>query len=121
MSSRVAWEPCKPMDIKEKLEKDPLFDVAILQHGFAAFMRDYDVIVEASGEVMPGRYRYRFTHCPVANVTTTVKDEVWRESWDDSFVDYNNWLAADEPPGFVWGVCWSMAYPGLTYQDQSVL
>jgi hypothetical protein len=35
------------------------------------------------------------------------------------FIDHAQWVAAGEPAGFLWGVCWSNAYPGLTYVDES--
>jgi hypothetical protein len=69
---------------------DPIFDSAVMSHGFAPFMRDYDVIVEVpaarphgSGSYIEGRYRYRFTHCVEAAVKTAVPPEIWRESWRD--------------------------------------
>jgi hypothetical protein len=33
--------------------------------------------------------------------------------------DYAAWETAGEPEAFVWGVQWSMAYPGLTYDEES--
>jgi len=54
----------------------PLFDSAIVPHGFAPHMRDYDVIVEVplrsqtARAAIAGRYRYRFTHCVEAHVET---------------------------------------------------
>jgi hypothetical protein len=109
-----------PIKIKETLEQRPIFDVAILGHGFTPYMRDYDVVVEAGG-IGAGRYLYRFTHCPEAKVVTTVRDESWLESWDDLFTNYKHWEDAGEPEGFVWGTCWSMAYPGLELHEDSEL
>jgi hypothetical protein len=48
-----------------------------------------------------------------------VSDAGWKKAWADVFVDYAEWEAAGEPEGFVWGVGWSTAYPGLTYIDES--
>jgi hypothetical protein len=109
------------MTIKEKLAEYPLIDVAVLHHGFAPFMRDYDVIAEIDDAIGTGSgiYRYRFTHCTEAHVTTLVSDDTWRQSWDDLFTDYERWTESDSPDGFVWGVCWSMANPGLTYHGDS--
>ncbi len=99
--------------------KDPLFDSAIVRHGFAPYMRDYDVIVEVpaakpdgSGSYIEGQYRYRFTHCVEAHVVTTVKPETWKVSWGDDFIDYAAWEEAECPEGYVWGVEFSDAYPG---------
>ena len=115
-------------DIRKILEGWPLFDNAIVEHHFTPYLRDYDVVVDASaaapdgtGSYIEGRYRYRFTHCVVAHVTTDVDDEVWRKSWEDVFTDYEAWEEAGEPEGFVWGVCYSAAYPGLEYIGNSLL
>jgi len=35
------------MMVKERIEENPLLDVAVLTHGFAPYMRDYDVLIEA--------------------------------------------------------------------------
>lgn len=111
------------MDIKAKLDEYPLCDVAVLEHRFARYMRDYVLFVEQNvwtGKPK-GRYRIVFTHCVVANVRTTVSDEIWKQSWEDVFADYERWKAEGEPEGFVWGVCWSNAYPGLEYASDSAL
>ena len=79
--------------------EDPLFDSAIVQHGFTAYMRDYDVIVEVpaaapgrpGGTYIEGRYRYRFTHCVEALVETAVRPDVWQLSWTDEFIDRARW------------------------------
>ena len=91
-------------------------------------MRDYDIVIEVpaanphgGGSYVEGRYRYRFTHCPEARVTTAVRDDVWQESCGDDFIDFDAWRRVGEPPGFVWGVCWAVAYPGLSYVAGSVL
>lgn len=101
---------------------EALFDLPILEHGFASYMRDYRIVSEIGGKSEHrGRYLHTFTHCPVVNLTMTVRDDVWRESWDDHFTDYQRWTDAGEPDGYVWGVNWSMAYPGPTYVDDSAL
>jgi hypothetical protein len=100
---------------------DPLFDSAVVRHGFTPYMRDYDVIVEVpaakpdgSGSYIEGQYRYRFTHCVEAHVETTVKPDAWRFSWTDEFTNYSAWERAGSPGGFVWGVEFSDAYPGAS-------
>lgn len=113
------------MTMKEKLaEYGGFLDVGILSHGFASHMRDYDIVFEAlwgkkEWADAKGTYRLRFSHCPEATTTTAVSDASWRKAWSDVFIDYSDWLAAGEPEGFVWGVCWSMAHPGLSYIDDS--
>jgi hypothetical protein len=90
-------------------------------------MRDYDLAIDVPAAVSGGRspyiegcYRYRFTHCVVANVTTMVSDSIWKRSWDERFIDYSVWQAAGSPDGYVWGVCWAVAYPGLRYVETSL-
>jgi hypothetical protein len=68
-----------------------------------------------------GHYLFTFSHCPIANVRSTVRDEFWKQSWDDVFTDFERWKQEGEPEGFVWGACWSMAYPGLEYVSPSKL
>jgi len=91
-------------------------------------MRDYDVIIErpalrpdGQGTWIEGKYRFRFTHCVLAEIMTNVQDDSWKCSWEDIFIDYENWEAAGQPDGYVWGTCWSLAYPGATYIPDSSL
>jgi len=48
-------------------------------------------------------------------------DEVWPKSWTDEFIDYNKWVEAGEPDGYVWGTNWSLAYPGLEIIEESII
>jgi hypothetical protein len=110
--------------VQEKLDQYPIFDHALVQHGFTSYMRDYDVITEFSApygweSYVAGSYRYRFTHCVVAEVTTTVSAEVWRESWTDEYINYQRWEDAGRPEGYVWGVEYAFTYPGLSYVADS--
>lgn len=102
----------------QKLEEFPIFDVAILTHGFAPHGRDYVVVTETNwrGD-LAGQYEYRFSHVVVQELETRVRDEVWRRSWDEVFIDYAAWERAGNPDGYVWGTCWSLAYPGQTASD----
>jgi hypothetical protein len=111
--------------VQEKLDQYPIFDDALVGHGFTSYMRDYDVITEFSaayntaygGVSYPaGSYRYRFTHCVVAEVTTTVSAEVWRVSWTDEYTNSQRWEDAGAPEGYLWGVEYALAYPGLIYE-----
>ena len=107
-------------DIRERLEL--LFDLPILKHGIAPYQRDYVIEAELGGQSeLRGHYVFTFTHCVVANLSTAVRDDSWRSSWDDVFVDYALWEKAGAPEGFVWGTNWSMAYPGPTYVENSPL
>jgi hypothetical protein len=120
---------------RERIDGDELhFDSAIVAHGYAPHLRDYDVVVDVPAALPPGvpigdtvgsyimgRYRYRFTHCPESHVTTSVDDDIWRMSWDDVLIDWDEWEAADNPEGFVWGKKFADAYPGLSYVTDSPL
>jgi len=98
-----------------KAIQEPLFDSSIVRHGFAPFLRDYDVVAK----IKKHQFLYRFSHCTSATVTTAVADWIWQESWSDIFTDYSAWQRAGAPEGYVWGVCFSLAYPGATYVDNS--
>jgi len=110
------------LSVQEKLEAGPMFDMPIVEYHFTSYMRDYDIFVDVIGaapdghksQVM-GRSRYRFTHCVLAEVTTTVSDEIWMLSWSKDFINNQAYLDAGEPEGYVWGVNWMNAYPGLSY------
>jgi hypothetical protein len=103
-------------EMREALE-NPLCDSAIVRHGFAPFLRDYDVVAEINRH----QFLYRFSHCTSAWVTTAVADWSWQESWDDVYTDYAAWERAGAPNGYVWGVCYSAVYPGATYVENSEL
>lgn len=92
-------------------------------HGFADFMRDYDLYVYATSDrrtgVAPEYLRYRFTHCVRATVSTAVRRDVWPRSVGDEFIDYDRWVGAGEPEGYVWGVNWQGLYPGMRLMPES--
>jgi hypothetical protein len=105
---------------------DPIFDSAMMRHGFTTYMRDYDVVVElpalrpdGDGSYIEARYRYRFTHCVEAIVKTKLRPDLWRQSWSDAFIDFAAWEKAGEPSGLVWGVECAEAYPGVEYVERS--
>ena len=108
-----------PHPVRQLLEWFPDCDFAVLEHGWAPHGRDYELVVEHSGYTRPGRHRFTFTHVVELAFETRVRDDVWPGSWDDVFTDYAAWQAAGEPPGYVWGVNWSMAYPGLEAVEPS--
>ncbi|MBF6570930.1 MAG: hypothetical protein IVW54_18860 [Candidatus Binataceae bacterium] len=97
--------------------QEPFFDSNIIKHGFAPFLRDYDVIAEINER----QFLYRFSHCVWVAASTAVRDDVWRKSWADVYTDYSAWERAGHPEGYVWGVCYSLAYPGATYIENSIL
>ncbi|TNC48119.1 hypothetical protein FHE65_03065 [Mumia zhuanghuii] len=107
-----------PEEIEAAFED--VFDQAIVFHGFADFMRDYDVIVHATSDprtgTSPENLRYRFRHCVRANITTAVPPEVWAASLDDRLTDYESGVDLD---GYVWGVKWQVLYPGIKLEQDS--
>jgi hypothetical protein len=99
-----------------------LFDLPILEHRFARHQRDYLIVAELGGDTAAcGQYLYTFTHCPHARLTTNVTDATWQRSWADELLDYNEANRKGPPDAYVWGVNWSMAYPGPMYVEDSVL
>lgn len=92
---------------------DAIFDCVLVFHGFADFMRDYDLVVYvpsnlASGTV-PRHLRYRFTNCVRASVVSALSRDTWAISLDDGLVEFETGTELD---GFVWGVKWEDLYPG---------
>ena len=96
---------------------DEVLDQAVVFRGFADYMRDYDVDIYATADplkgIEPEHLRYRFTHCVRATATSAVRPDVWSRSLADEFTDYEEWLRAGEPDGYVWGVKWQGLYPGM--------
>lgn len=103
---------------------EDVFDQALLFHGFAEHMRDYDLYVYTTADpstgIRPEHLRYRFSCCVVANVATTVRDDVWPRSLDERLVDYES-ATRDEVDGYVWGVNWQLLYPGMALTPESPL
>lgn len=99
---------------------DDAFDQAILYHGFADYMRDYDVYIYATADprtgIQPEHLRYRFTHCVQANATSALTPTIWRRSLDERLVDYE---LGRELDGYVWGVRWQCLYPGMSLVEDS--
>ena len=97
----------------------PELDFAVLYHGWAQHGRDYLLVIQDVIGADPGTHEIRFTHVVRCDYETRVADDVWIRSWTDEFTDYQQWLAAGEPDGYVWGTNWSNAYPGLTGYGRS--
>ncbi|WP_435826542.1 YxiG-like protein [Amycolatopsis japonica] len=76
--------------------------VALVFHGFADYMRDYDVLVYATADprtgIRPEFLRYRFKHCVRASVTSAVTPETWSRSLDDRLVDFEQGRAGPAVP-----------------------
>jgi len=109
-------------EVKALLEEYRFFDQAVVEHGFLPYNRDYRVVAEISGQRSPGakvevleRYSLLFRGCVEIRYTSNVKTL----DLDDVFIDHDRWERAGQPAGFVWGVNWADAYPGLRYVDAS--
>jgi hypothetical protein len=93
---------------------DDVFDQAVVFHGFADYVRDYDVFIYATADartaIGPQYLRYRFTHCVRATVTTALSAQVWKQSLSDRLIDPEPDAEWD---GYVWGVRWQALYPGM--------
>jgi hypothetical protein len=106
--------------VRELLEREDLFDSALLRHGFVDYMRDYELVVSGrNGPLLTDVHRYLFIGCVEAHCETTVRPTTFAASLPDAFVyagpDYPD---QEEPDGFIWGVRWSCLYPGLTYHAE---
>jgi hypothetical protein len=108
----------EPAEIREAF--DQVFDQALVFHGFADYMRDYDVFVYTTADprtgIAPEHLRYRFKHCVRATVTSALTVEVWQRSMDERLVDFEQ---GRELEGYVWGVRWQNLYPGMTLVSES--
>jgi hypothetical protein len=99
---------------------DDVFDQAIIFHGFADYMRDYDVYIHAAADpgtgIRPDHLRYRFRHCVRATATSALSAEIWKRSLDERLVNYAQGRDLD---GYVWGVKWQALYPGMKLVPES--
>lgn len=92
-----------------------VFDHSLVFHGYADFMRDYDVVVCVTADPRSGIptefLRYRFRHCVRASVTTALPPEVWADSLDDRLTNLETGV---DLAGYVWGVRSQILYPGIS-------
>ena len=105
------------LTVRELLERESFFDAAILRHGFVDYMRDYQLIVSArNGPPYTDVHRYLFVGCVEAVYQSAIAPEHLPRSLPDDLVysgpDYPD---KDDPDGFIWGVRYANAYPGLSY------
>jgi hypothetical protein len=105
--------------VRELLKREDFFDAAILRHGFVDYMRDYEILVGGrDGPPHTDVHRYLFVGCAEAFYETAIEPRAFNTSLRDANVfagpDYPE---EDIPDGFVWGVRYANAYPGLTYVE----
>jgi hypothetical protein len=115
----------EPTTVQQMLDAYDFFDQAIVEHGFTPYNRDYRLVAEIYGtSLTPGNtgselhatYTFTFRGCVEANYRCNV---IHGFSVNDIFIDYDRWIDGGEPDGFVWGVNFADAYPGLRYVDDS--
>ncbi|MFE5140651.1 hypothetical protein ACFRDV_23700 [Streptomyces fagopyri] len=96
------------------------FDHAVVHHGYANYMRDYEVIVYATADpctdITPSHLRYLFRYCVEARCETSVPAETWRVSLDERLIDQETGVDLD---GYVWGVRWHAVYRGAKVLPES--
>jgi len=100
----------KAEDLRKAMKAFDLFDGALLFHSYTRYMRDYELIVENHvGPAERGTYSYLFRYCVESNVSTTLSAMTYRKSLDNRLIVYETGKDLD---GYVWGVHWSLLYPG---------
>lgn len=104
-------------ELQEVMAEFDVFDNALLSHGYKTYMRDYELLIEVHvGPAEQGTYSYLFRYCVEAHIHTAVTEESYRNSLDDRLIEYESGKDLD---GYVWGVNWSVLYPGWTLHEQS--
>ena len=107
------------IDLSE-ITLDDLIDVAILTHGFVPYKRDYFFHIETMWkDNFAGQYIILFKHCYWMTYETIANEETLKQSWDDCFINFEDYLKNNEPEGYVWGTNWANAYPGFSVLQNS--
>jgi hydrogenase maturation factor len=92
------------------LNIDDLYDVAILSHGFMPYKRDYYFHIETLwSEPLAGQYILTFRHCYEMSYVANTESKTLLDSWDDCFINMEDYEKAGEPSGYVWGTNWADA------------
>jgi hypothetical protein len=104
--------------VKQLLKREDFFDAAVVRHGFTDYMRDYEIIVAArNGPPNTDVHKYQFIGCVEAHYQTKLNG-AFAQSLSDEFVysgpDYPD---KEDPDGFIWGVRFADAYPGMEYLE----
>jgi hypothetical protein len=96
---------------------DRVFDEAIVFHGYADYMRDYDLFIDVSRSSTDRQcLRYRFAGCVQATAISALERRAWRQLLDDRLLDEDR---AGQADGFQWWVKWQCLYPGMTLVPDS--
>jgi hypothetical protein len=99
---------------------DDVHDQALLRHGFADYLRDYELIIRRFDQprrpaVRFADLRYLFRFCVEAEVRTTLDSQVWRVSLDDRLTES---LSSGGMEGHSWWARQDL-YPGGRVIEQS--
>jgi len=106
--------------VRQRIERSSFFDAAVVRHGFVDYMRDYEILVAGRRPPYRDWTRYHFVGCVAASASSAIAPEVYAQSLDDEYVlSGPDYPYKDDPDGFVWGVRWASAYPGLSYIEGS--
>lgn len=103
------------LTVSELLEKESFFDAAILRHGFTDYMRDYEIVFSGFGKYAERIDKVQFIGCVEAICSSRIRPESLAKSLTDEHVHASDHPEKENPDGFIWGVRYSAAYPGLTY------
>jgi hypothetical protein len=100
----------------------PIYDEEILQHGFAAYLRDYELLVAMHDvreePIAEQRTRFVFSHCVAVETHTAHSPQNWVRSWEDALIGPEREEDWQRLGGYMW-VEWAVAYPGPSYQPDS--
>lgn len=103
-----------------KIVLDDIIDVAIISHGFMPYKRDYFFHIETMWkDNYAGQYLILFKHCYDLSYQTIADENILLQSWDECFIDFEEFKRAGEPEGYVWGTNWANAYPGFSNMENS--
>ena len=99
---------------------DDFSDTAILSHGFMPYKRDYYFHMETLWKKpLAGQYLVLFRHCYEFNYKTFTGAETLLQSWNDVFINFEEYEKAGGPEGYVWGSNHIGVYPGFTLVENS--
>lgn len=105
------------MTVKDKLEKYDLFDQSIIRHGMLEYIRDYEIIGYLSGKEFDFELQYVFKGCIKSDFQIKVAPKDF--SLDERLLDLAKQNEPNYPKAFIWGVNFSVVYPGWTLLDDS--
>ena len=100
------------MGVKDKLEKYNFFDQLIIRHGMLEHIRDYEIIGQLDGRIFGFDLQYIFKGCIKSDFQIKVAPKDF--SLDERLLDLTRQNEPNYPQKFIWGVNFSVVYPGWT-------